>query len=365
MVNVYNTSKLSFHPEKLKALSQGEIIAPLYVRVKPTNKCNHGCFYCSYAPGSTAPVSETINLIDEIPKEKMLEILSDFRDMGVKAITYSGGGEPLIYPHIEEVMRKTLEYGIDLSIITNGQSLKGEKAEILANAKWVRISSAEIDAETFAEVRKRPESWFYDLIENIRNFAKIKNHDCELGINFAVYKKNADKVYTAIKYFKGLGVNHIKITPCWFPNFLEYHKDTRDSVIKQIAKAREEFEDGSFQIYDTYENDFKLTGINERTYHKCFVMQTIPVIGADSKVYFCHDKTYSKNGALGSIKERSFKDLWFSEEAAKIFRNFDSKEGCKHHCTYDSRNLFIADILCNLDNLKNHMPENDRHKNFV
>jgi len=39
----------------------------------------------------------------------MLEILSDFKEMGVKAITFSGGGEPLIYSHIEEVMKKALE----------------------------------------------------------------------------------------------------------------------------------------------------------------------------------------------------------------------------------------------------------------
>lgn len=363
--NVYNQSKLAFHKDKLISVSKGEVSAPIYVRVKPTNRCNHACYYCSYVPENDCPVSETMNFTDEIPKEKMMEILQDFKDMGVKAVTYSGGGEPLIHPDIVEIMQKTLNLGIDLSIITNGQELNGKKAEILKNAKWVRISSGEIDAETFAKTRKRPESWFFKLRDNIKNFSEIKSPDCEFGINFVVQNENADKVYESVKYFKDLGVNHIKITPCWMPNFLEYHKPTKDSVLEQIKKAREELEGENFSVYDTYEIDFKFSGLCERKYPKCYIMQIIPVIGADSVVYFCHDKTYSKNGSLGSIKNRSFKDLWFSKEAAEIFKNFNHKEGCRHHCTYDSRNISITEMikdLCNIDKFK---LESEKHKNFV
>lgn len=363
--DVYNRSKLAFHKEKLEAVSKGKITPPVYVRIKPTNKCNHACYYCSYIPDNECPVSETINFKDEIPREKMLEILSDFKEMGVKAVTYSGGGEPLIYPFIEEIMEKTLEYGIDLSIITNGQELKGKKAEILKNAKWVRISSGESDPETFVKTRKRPEIMFFKLQENIRNFAKIKDPDCEFGINFVVQKENAGKVYDSVKYFKELGVNHIKITPCWMPDFLNYHKPFNASVIEQIEKARKDFQDETFSVYDTYENDFKLTGLSERKYAKCFIMQIIPVIGADSVVYFCHDKTYAKNGMLGSIKDKSFKELWFSKEAAKIFKEFNPMEECKHHCTYDSRNLSIMEMIKDLKNIDKYKPDSNRHKNFI
>jgi wyosine [tRNA(Phe)-imidazoG37] synthetase (radical SAM superfamily) len=35
----------------------------------------------------------------------MLEIIDDCIDMGVKAITFSRGGEPLIYPYIVDVLK--------------------------------------------------------------------------------------------------------------------------------------------------------------------------------------------------------------------------------------------------------------------
>lgn len=352
----YGGLKMVWHPEKLDALRKKEITAPIYVRIKPTNRCNHRCFYCSYDPEIEIPnvLSHGFRRNDEIPKEKMMEILDDFRDIGVKAITFSGGGEPLVYPYIIETLKKCLEYGIDVSIITNGQLLNGERAELLSKAKWVRISSDAVDAKTFCKIRNVPENLFNDLIENIRNFVKIKDKKCELGINFIIHHLNAERVYNSIKFFKDLGVNHVKTTPRWIDDakkWIEYHEPFRNSVVEQIKKAKKDFPD--FDIYDTYEKDLEIFGGDiksegkiRRGYNRCYIMETVPVIGADSVVYFCHDKTYNEDGALGSIKDKSFKDLWFSKEAEKKFRSFNPEERCSH-CVYDSRNIFIKDVLQN------------------
>lgn len=365
MANVYDVSKIACHPQKLQEFKEGEISAPLYVRIKPTNRCNHSCIYCSYAPGNDCPVSETINMKDEIPKEKILEILEDFQDIGVKAITYSGGGEPLIYPAIIEVMKKTLDFGIDLSIITNGQKLNEGRADLLANAKWVRVSASESDAASFQEVRRRPQSWFYDLSENLYHFSKKKNSSCELGINFVVHKGNFQKIFSSARHFKELGVNHIKITPAYSFDFETYHSQIKESSLEQISRARQDLSSGDFVVYDTYENDFNLTGRDKRTYPKCFIMQTVPVIGADSVVYFCHDKTYTHSGIIGEIKRTSFKELWFSERAKKTFSSFDPTIGCRHHCTYDARNLLIGKMLKDMSNLEKYKPPTNKHINFI
>lgn len=345
----YGDLKLLWHPEKIKSFYDNVVISPVYIRIKPTNKCNHRCEFCSYDPATgDLNVRNELNRKDEIPQEKMFEILADLRDMKVKAVTYSGGGEPLIYPYIEETMKKTLDYGINLSIITNGQKLNEGRAEILSQANWVRISSDAPDAKTLSETRKIPEEWFYELTDNIEKFAKIKNPKCELGINFVVHKKNAEKVYESVKHFKNLGCNHIKITPMWVTNFKEYHSQLNDSVLGQIEKAKKEFQDEKFNVYDTYQGDFSGASVSERNYQRCYIMQTTPVIAANCKVYFCHDKAYSSDGALGSVKDKSFKNLWFSPESAEIFKKFNPQEKCKHHCANDSKNNLINRVLeCN------------------
>ena len=346
MESRYGSLKIMHHPEKLQSLLDKKTTAPVYVRVKPNNVCNHHCTYCYFGEGNENNVSENFIFKDQIPRNKMMEILDDFKDIGVKAVTYSGGGDPLIYHSIIETLHKTLENGIDLSMITNGQRLDGERVELLSHAKWVRISLDSNNAKLFADTRKVPEVWFDELLGKIENFAQKKDSTCELGINYVVHNGNAMDVYDSIKLFRGLGVNHIKLTPMWDKEgFKEYHANTKESVLTQIARAREEFLGNGFLIYDTYGVDFDTAGVCNRTYSRCHMMQILPVIGADSKVYHCHDKAYDPTGCLGSIKNQSFKELWFSEETARRFQEFDPRESCKHYCTSDSKNIILEDTL--------------------
>lgn len=341
----YGSLKILWHPNKLKSLLEGEVVAPIYVRVKPTNRCNHRCYYCIFDPKLRDVISRRFKRGDEIPKEKIEQILDDFQEMGVKAVTYSGGGDPLVYSFISETLRKTLENNLDLSVITNGQQLNGERADLLTKAKWVRISLDSPNPETFVKIRRVPERFFYELVDNISQFAQKKDPKCEFGINFVVNNENSSQVYDAVKFFRELGVNHIKITPVSVEEFFEYHRPVKDVVLEQIFQARKDFTRKGFEVYDTYENDFNMTGVCERTYSQCYMMQILPVIGADSVVYTCHDKPYTESGVIGSIKDRSFKDLWFSPETAEKFRTFDPREQCQHYCTNDAKNRLIDKLM--------------------
>ena len=127
----YSQLKIFYHPEILEHLLKGERCNPVYIRIKPTNKCNHNCNYCHYR-NSYLDLDE-YDPNDEIPREKMLETVGCMKELGVKAVTFSGGGEPLLYPYIEETFEAVLDAGIDLSIITNGSLLKGKRAEMGKN----------------------------------------------------------------------------------------------------------------------------------------------------------------------------------------------------------------------------------------
>jgi MoaA/NifB/PqqE/SkfB family radical SAM enzyme len=339
----YGVKKIFYHPDKLASFIKGTVIAPIHVRVKPTNKCNHRCYYCPY--DTRNPRIHEVGRRDEIPGEKMRELLDDFKDMGVKAVTYSGGGEPLVYPHIVEVLERTLKYGIDLSMITNGQGIEGRAADLLSYAKWIRVSMDSSDAKTFSETRRMPESWFYEWTRKISNFAKIKDRNCRLGINFVVQEKNFCQVYDSIKFFRELGANQVKIAPRHIPeNASQYHFAFKGEVIEQIARAKQDFPE--FDIYDDYEKGIELSGAVNRGYSRCYIMQTVPAIGANQIVYPCHDKAWIGNeGEIGSIKNQPFRELWFSKNTAKLFREFNPSEKCRHHCTNDAKNIEIRDYF--------------------
>ena len=86
----YSHLKVFYHQEIMHHLLKGERCNPLYIRIKPTNRCNHNCDYCHYR--SAYLDLDEYNPTDEIPHDKMMEIIDDMACMGVRAVTFSGGG---------------------------------------------------------------------------------------------------------------------------------------------------------------------------------------------------------------------------------------------------------------------------------
>ena len=336
----YSNLKIFAHAQALNEIGEDKRTAPIYIRIKPTNYCNHKCYYCSYADHELG-LRDSVNRQDQIPWNKMQEIVSDMADMGVKAVTFSGGGEPLVYPYIVETMEKVLNAGIDLSIITNGQLLNGERAEILSNAKWVRVSFDSAVAETYSKVRRLPLEAFGEVCNNIRSFSKIKQKNCELGINFVINHENYDQIYDMAEMVRELGANHIKYTARVTKDLYAYHEPFKHNAIEQIHKAKTGLEDDNFRVINKYEGDFDSALLFHRCYDKCYINRIFTVIAADSKVYFCHDKAYVKAGVVGDLQNQSFKDLWFSEETVRRYREFSPQKECNHHCVYDDRNELL------------------------
>lgn len=349
----YSQLKVFYHQDVIGQLLNGKRCSPVYIRIKPTNRCNHNCSYCHYKNAYLD--LDDFNPMDEIPKSKMIETIDSMKNLGTKAITFSGGGEPLLYPYIEEAMERILGAGIDLSAITNGSRLNGRRAELLAKGKWVRISIESIDDEQYCSIRGIKEGSFERLRDNIADFARAKDDTCELGVNVVVNERNAYEVMEMARLMKGLGVNHVKFSPMITNDTDEYHKGFRDDVTAQLASAQDELGDDSFRVIDLYTGDFEDSVIFERQYSRCPMKEFICVIAANEKVYFCQDKAYLNDGEVGSIAAQSFEELWLSEETTKRFRDFDARKICKQHCVHDGRNELLNSFL-----------EMDRnHANFI
>jgi len=355
--NKYSDYKIFGFPEKLKSFEESTIAPPLYVRIKPTNRCNHDCYWCVYADsfrkknkaddfGSGHIQSEMHTEMvesDTMPKEKLLETLEIFKEIGVKAVTYSGGGEPLFYKHIVEIMEKTVSNGIDLSIITNGELLNGERAKILTHAKWVRISMDYTNPLQMKNFRRVGNGSFDRVMENIKNFSKIKNHNCDLGVNYIVHKDNCHDLVKFAKLMKDYGVDNVRFSPMWLPEFSEYHKGFKDVVESQLKEAAD-LVDETFTVNSTYNTSDK-THTTHRSYKKCYINQIVPVLGADMSVYTCHNKAYDETGIIGSIKDQDFKNMWFSKQTKDFFDEFNPQKMCQHQCSADNKNIIMNEYF--------------------
>lgn len=347
MANKYSNLKIFHYQEKLDTLPRdtNEIKPPIHIRIKPTNVCNHDCWYCAYKVDHLQLGQDMVER-DFIPYDKMMEILDDIKEMGVKAITFSGGGEPFVYRYFFETIKKVIEHNITFASLTNGSKLHGEIATLFAlHGTWLRVSIDGYDDESYATYRGVKVGEFSKIVENMKNFASIPNRKCNLGVSFIIDDKNYTKIYEFSKLMKSIGVDSIKLSGCVVANDGNennaYHKPFFDEAKELSIKVKKELEDENFEVFDSYhylEDKF------DKDYDWCPYSQILPVIGADLNIYPCQDKAYNlENGLVGTIKDKTFKEFWFNDKN-KFFKINPSCH-CNNHCVANGKNKMILDYL--------------------
>src|SRR6267143_919047 len=96
---------------------------PILVHIIPMRQCNLAFTYCNEFDDFSKPV----------PLEEMKKRLDILADMGTSIITISGG-EPLMHPDLDEVIRHIRHRGMIAGLITNGFYLNKERIERLNEA---------------------------------------------------------------------------------------------------------------------------------------------------------------------------------------------------------------------------------------
>jgi MoaA/NifB/PqqE/SkfB family radical SAM enzyme len=346
MKSLYTKLKIFHYQSKLDSLpaENPTILPPIHIRIKPTNACNHNCWYCAYRVDNLQ-LGKDMNIRDFIPREKMLEIIDDLEEMNVQAVTFSGGGEPFCYPHLLDTVKMLHKKGIKFASLTNGARLQGELGEFFAyHAVWVRISIDGWDDESYAGYRGCQVGEFSKLMENLRVFSQIGGN-CYLGVSIIVDGKNGPHLFDFIGRLKDLGVNSVKISPCVVSNSgadnNRYHSPFFHQVREQIQKSLAIYAGPQFEIFDAYH---ELDETFDKDYSWCPYLQILPVIGADQNIYPCQDKAYNlEEGLIGSIKQQRFKDFWL--QGKEKFFQVNPQKVCNHHCVANAKNKMVLEYL--------------------
>ncbi len=345
MSTLYSNLKFLRYADHIEALRQGRVVAPVHVRIKPINRCNHACWYCAYR-ADDLQLGQEMDLGDVIPDDKMFEITEDLIAMRVKAVTFSGGGEPLLYKPLPRVVERLGAAGIRVASLTNGSNLRGDMAEAFARwGTWVRVSLDSWDDASYAKARGIASGQFSRLLDNMRAFVARKSR-CVLGVSFIIGRDNCAHVYEICALLKAVGVNHVKLSGAVVANDLHannlYHREIMPLVGEQIRRAQADLADETFAVLDHYH---ELDELFAKSYSTCPFLQFLTVIGADCAVYSCQDKAYTADGRLGSIRDRRFRDFWFSEENRARLYGLDPSRVCGHHCVTHGKNLALNEVL--------------------
>lgn len=123
------------------------------LRVSLTDLCNLRCTYCMPAEGLDWLPSDQKLSVDELVRLLRLAVTR----LGVTSVRFTGG-EPLVVPHLEQVIAATaaLRPRPEITLTTNGVGLAGRAAALQqAGLDRINVSLDTVDPQRFAAITRR------------------------------------------------------------------------------------------------------------------------------------------------------------------------------------------------------------------
>lgn len=341
----YTDLKPAWHLDKIAELRRGEQIVPAQIQLIISDLCNHNCGFCAYRMegyasnqhfgtiGSDGTVNN--NPPRFIPTAKAIEIIKDAAAMGVKAVQFTGGGEPTVHPDHLTIFRAALEAGLQCALVTNGCLLREGWEEVLSRFAWVRVSLDAGTAETYAKIRAVPERTFDKCLENIRRLAGARGG--VVGVSYIVLQENYRECRRAAVAARQAGADSIRFGAVFSTRRRRYYDGIESGCVFQVEQADAESRPG-FAVVDMFTQ--RLSDLSAQVEHPfCGYQQFNVYIGGDLNVYRCCDTAYNDRGLTGSLKEQTFAQFWLSDAKQRAYESFDAR-GCEL-CAFRGKNEVI------------------------
>lgn len=278
---------IQYHSSQRDILAQQvPLSAPISLQIEAASACNLKCRFCIH--GNAALLQQGRYRAGIMPMDLFRMIVEQLKDAGekIRYITLHARGEPLLNPHLADMVRLLKSSGVagQVSFNTNGLLLTPERGRELIDAglDYIRFSIEGASSQAYQDIAGTTVD-FDHLLENIREFYQnrgvchvhIKTVDCGLT------QKEKEEF---IRTFGGMcdDINIENITDTW-----------RDAGLGNSGASKRSRFDESARV---------LGKVCARLF---FASQ----IRFDGTVVAC-DSDWEEKIPLGNVREQHFLKIW-------------------------------------------------------
>ena len=253
--------KMLIHPDTKTGMDEGVLI-PTHIQLALTNKCNLLCPFCSYGK---------VDRGFKLGKKRIRDLLVTFSDLGTRAVTVTGGGEPTLHPHFNYTLDLANWLAMETGLITNGTLLDRVDPKPLNMLRWCRVSCSDY--------------WDYDKYANIVKKVRDKAYDPDWGMSYVVLAGEKHRPYNFMKCIQlanTLGFKYVRVVA--------------DLTCPEQTPQMEELQ-AFLKIHDVDVSRVIYQGRKNTTkgFRQCWISLIKPYIGADGGVYPCCAVQYAKD----------------------------------------------------------------------
>lgn len=343
-VKQFASDKILQHLEEVQAWKKGEKPFAITTEIDPTNMCNHKCPACAGWLNSTCS-KDSLTLLE------MRDVLKQIKELRGKAVTFTGGGEPLMNCYTIPAINYANSLDLDIGLVTNGSRIKDGAASTLVNCcTWIRVS---LDAGSADMHKKIHGTKDYEVIlENIRVLVEANRRHgsrCTIGVGYLTgrgtdsYEDMMDFVDTAIE----LGVDYAQFRPFHTAAAKNYSNFTKQIDFKPFVE-RSTMKTKIF--YSKHKYDCIAQNKLVPEYGVCYGHNFAAVITATGDMTVCCHTRGLKEFTIGDIRENSIKDIWGSEWRKEVIELIDLNK-CPALCRANTFNYILWEIMQKKDHV--------------
>jgi len=351
MTDQYNMEghKLLWHLDRVNSWLKGERIAPVLLDISINQTCNASCRFCYYAVSDNKKANV-------IPTDALLRLIQDCAEIGVKAIVFGGDGEATLHPGIYDVVNAGAEAGLDMSMMTNGISMKeGRLKDFLASMTWIKFNICAATPQKYALVMGTTERLYHKAYNNIKKCVEIKkkyNLKITIGIQMLLIHDCVDEIVSFARMGKELGVDYTVIKQCSESDGIKLKLIGND--IEPYLPLFDEAKSYSDDKYSVIVKTKKMQ-MFKRNYGQCFGCEFLATIDGAGNYQNCGNFYYTKDFHIGNIINDSFKMLVFSDRQKEVLNRVSNELDVHSQCGQKCRQNEINEFLWKLKSPPDHI----------
>lgn len=340
MSTIFKSDKILHHLDRVNNWMKGDNVFPITVELDATNICNHKCPGCCCGFDGS---NESLSI------EEMKSVIDQIAELGAKAITFTGGGEPLCNKDTPVAIEYARSRGLDVGLITNGSLTHAySEHQLVDNCTWIRIS---LDAGSEEMYSRTHGMHHFDLVvNNIADLVGAKKgspRNCTIGVGYLT-GKNTDR-YEDMVDFVDIAVN-LEVDYAQFRPYLTRGKKDLSKFIPVDFNSLQKMSTDKTKILTSAHKYRSIRDNEGRSYAICYGHQFATVVCATGEMTICCHTRGERDFVLGSIKQKSISEIWSSDRRQNAIKNINLSK-CPMYCRANTFN----EILYSLNDDREHV----------
>lgn len=345
MTFIAPAAKLLQHIDRITDLKNGFRPPPVNVEIDLSNRCSLGCEWCHFAWTHTrGPLAgkrlKPIGAVgggDLMDSNLALRIVDQLAAEDVRSVTWTGGGEPTLHPHFDDIIEYTAATGLEQGLYTHGGHIGEARANTLKrHLTFVYVSLDAADAGDYQ--RDKGVDRFAAACTGIRLLAAAKG-EATVGTGFLLTERNWQRAAEMVALSRELGADYAQFRPT-----ILYDQDTPDTPAEDTGWLTEALtglawlndEPGVEIDLDRFKGYRDWQGHSYRT---CWWSGMQTVITPNGFVWTCVNKREHPAAFLGDLAVERFHDLWERHTVA------DVDGACRVACRGHLSNLALDELM--------------------